>query len=57
MRTATAHSDLGGDAGTMLRQLRILEDSHRQLGGIRGRADALRVRLIRRALRKLLTPR
>lgn len=53
MRTATAHSELGGDAGVMLRQLRVLEDSHRS-EGLAGRYRALKVRLIRRQLRKLL---
>lgn len=37
----------------MLRQLRVLEDSHRREGWP-GRYRALKVRLIRRQLRKLL---
>lgn len=57
MRTATAHSDPGGDAGTLLRQLGVLAHSHRQLGGIRGRLHAAEVRWHRRRLRKLLEPR
>ena len=54
MRTATA-TDLGGDAGDMLRKLRAFEDSIRQAGP-RHRAKAWQVRLIRWWLRKLMTP-
>lgn len=56
MRTATAHSDLGGDSRTLLHWLRILEDSHRQAGAL-GRWRAWRVRRIRRQLGKLMMPR
>jgi len=55
MRTATAN-DLGGDGGLILRQLRVLEHSHQQEGGLGGRWRARRVRRIRRQLRKLLAP-
>lgn len=56
MRTATA-ADLGGDTGRMLRELRILEDAHRQTGRVLDRLRAVEVRWHRRRLRKLLEPR
>jgi hypothetical protein len=55
MRTATA-TDLGGDSGRLLRQLRVLEDSAHQAGGLRHRLHAWELRLIRRRLQKLMTP-
>lgn len=54
MRTATANSPLGGDAGTILRQLRVLQDSYHQAGW-RYRLHVLELRLMRRRLRKLMT--
>lgn len=50
-------TDLGGAAGRMLRELRILEDSHRQTGRLLDRLRAAEVRWLRRRLRKLLEPR
>lgn len=48
-------SDLGGDGSRILRQLRILEDSYHQAGW-RQRIHVLELRLMRRRLRKLMTP-
>lgn len=58
MQTAHAPSDqLGGDAGTILRQLRIVEHGHRLAGGWRGRLRAVETRIVRRWARRVLTPR
>lgn len=56
MRTATAHSDLDGDDGRMLRQLRALQGSYEQAGW-RQRLHAWELRWHRHRLRKLMTPR
>jgi len=55
MRTATA-TDLGGDAGRILRQLRALQGSYEQAGW-RHRIHVWELRWHRQRLRKLMTPR
>jgi len=51
----TQSADLGGDAGTILRQLRALQGSYEQ-SGWRQRLRVWEIRWYRRRLRKLMTP-